>query len=1107
MASPILKYEASAGSGKTYRLALEYLSRLLLAFADHDGKSRDPRRKRELLGSILAITFTVKAAQEMKRRILKQLKTFALSHGEQELNEENKEFLDRLASETRISKERIIELAGELIGLVLSSYDDFNVKTIDSLMSTMVKVIAPDLDLPADYEIAVDARDELEARGRALIAGLADDDRSWKRLEPFLREFRRLGAASGWQTDVAVVERIIDLFRMTLKQGDAGTGSMPNELRARMAASWERFQGALRPLSGVMNEEPLEKGKNKYVSGTFARGNLLQGMRAALGEETGFPGLDALIACSFFRKQDPGALVTKKTPEDYRRRFISVFLPAQEALQEAALAFSAFKTISYREYLGEFIAAWHEGKETLFVEEFSHTLAKLFDTWQEEAFPYLYLKMSDRFSNFLFDEFQDTSTLQFKALAPLIDEVLSREKKASLFIVGDRKQAIYRWRGGNSGLMEESSLREQVPAIANVEKGGFSHSLDRNWRSHKEIVDFNNRFWAPEALAGIAAAPGLQSAIRGNFQDSRQALPTDEEKSGGYVELSLQIAGQEAPGEAGETAKEEEDGSAMDGRQLGEIKAIIDRLRVLGFEFSDIAVLVRKNAQVRDIVRRLGREKEPIPTLSDQSLMLDSSLLVNEIIAFLRFLDYPPDDLNFHAFIGGSIFQKALAGYPGEMAAFSWDDFINRRGPMYKVFQEKFPASWAGLIEPFFQAVGFLPPYDLFSDMTQVFRIYENFPGAAPFIMALGDALHGAERDEGHSIAGFLRLWKKMVEDEEMPAVTIPENMPGVRVLTMHQSKGLEFKAVIVPLDDRRGKNSDPLHWDRDGLFHIDKDLALAHPSLREKYEEENIRSSIDLLNLLYVSFTRAKEALFVPVSAKKDPEPPLADKDGLTRRIVMASDVVGRHPLPAWFDEKSARPFIRGRLGKKTGEKGSEAVAVDVPGKKVLTRSWQETYLVFAKSDIREQRDRTGAERGERIHDLFSRIGEVRDPGELGSRVRQLAAQAGWPASDAAAVADLLLREDVFALLCRGTQIHLEKEVADNSGTVPKLRRLDRLQAGPEEVQIIDFKTGMEKSAEHASQVREYMATVSPLYPGRKCLGFLIYVDLKEIEEVKCSN
>ena len=545
----------------------------------------------------------------------------------------------------------------------------------------------------------------------------------------------------------------------------------------------------------------------------------------------------------------------------------------------------------------------------------------------------------------------------------------------------------------------------------------------------------------------------------------------------------------------------------MGGRQLGEVKAIIDRLHGLGFEYADIAVLVRKNAQVRDIVRRLGREKEPIPTLSDQSLMLDSSPLVNEIIAFLKFLDYPPDDLNFHAFINGRIFQEALAGFPREMAAFSGDVFIGCRGPMYKVFQEKFPGSWAGLIEPFFQAVGFLPPYDLFSDMTQVFHIYENFPGAAPFIMALGDALHEAERDEGHSIAGFLRLWKKMVADEEMPVVTIPENTPGVRVLTMHQSKGLEFKAVIVPLDDRRGKSSDLLHWDREGLFHINKELALAHPGLRGKFEEENIRSSIDLLNLLYVSFTRAKEALFVPVSAQKDPEPPLAEKNGLTRRIVKASDVVGRHPLLAWFDEKAKRSYTLGILEKKERGAGDAVATVDVPGKKVLTRSWQETYLVFDKTDIKEQRDHSGAERGERIHDLLSRIGEVGDPMELDSRVRQLATQAGWPASDTAVVAEFLLREDVFALLCRGTETRREKEVMDNSGTVPKLRRLDRLQVGSEEVLVIDFKTGMEKSIGHISQVREYMATIAPLYPGKKCLGFLVYIDRNEVEEVKCSS
>jgi ATP-dependent exoDNAse (exonuclease V) beta subunit len=825
--------------------------------------------------------------------------------------------------------------------------------------------------------------------------------------------------------------------------------------------------------------------------------------------------MEALIDSSFFCRADPEALLVKKAPPDYRRRFVAAYRPAQHALRETVLPFSAFKTLPYREFLGNFIRCWESGKKTLFVEEFSQSLARLFVRWSEEAFPYIYLKMSDRFRNFLFDEFQDTSTLQFKALAPLIDEVLAREKSASLFIVGDRKQAIYRWRGGNSELMEESLLRNQVPAIDNLSQGTFSSSLDANWRSRREIVDFNNRFWDPEAISRIAAADMLQQAIGKNFQDSRQALPEDKERRGGYVEVSLQVEAQQ-PGEDDDAAVEEADGSSMGGRQLGEVKKIIDRLRTHGYEYAEMAVLVRKNVQVRDIVRRLGREG--IPTISDQSLMLDSNPRVGEVIAFLRFLDYPPDNLNFHSFLHGGIFQKqAKAKFPGEMAVFSEDVFIGCQGPFYKLFQEKFPETWKALIEPFFQSVGFLPPYDLFADITQVFNVYENFRNDTPFILALGDALHRAERDGGSSIAGFLRLWQKMVEDEQTPTVTIPVHARGVRVLTMHQSKGLEFPAVIVPLDDSGGRGDDNLYWDREGLFYINGDLALAHPDLKKRYEKENCRASMDLLNLLYVAFTRAGEALFIPVAVGKGIKPPqMAARarggEGLVKKISRASDVVGRHPLLHWFDEDSPGPYCSGKLenhreGKREKERSTDQRPVAITSKKVLTRSWQSRYLVFKKADAKQRRDRQGAKRGELVHDLLSRLGEVRAPGPLAARVRELAENAGWPRSAAEAVVAYVCRDDVCTLLGRGQEVHQEKEVVDNSGALPEFRRLDRLQVDADEVMVIDFKTGPEKSEDYKTQMREYLGAVAPLFPGRQCRGFLLYIDRGEIEEIPCSS
>jgi ATP-dependent helicase/nuclease subunit A len=1099
MASSILKYEASAGSGKTYRLALEYLGRLLQAFAGLERGRASHKDRQKLLGSILAITFTVKAAQEMKKRILEKLKAFALNTGKIPLKKEDEEFLGLLANETHLSKNKIVELSGDLIELVLASYDDFNVKTIDSLMSAMVKAISPDLELPADYEIAIDAGGELEARARSLLAGMADSQ--WERLEKTLEEFKNYDPYSGWKIDEALTEKLIQFFYLDLREGIAEVNASRQDQESRFRSHRDGFRQCLEDLLDILHQG------SAHANGRVVNRSLQESVAAFAWNDNNLFKLEEFLKKAFFKKAAPRDLIKNSAPGPFAARVSDAHARMRSSLQKLALDIGTLKTLPYREFFPDFLASWKQDKDTLFVDEFSRTLAGRFAEWGISGFPYLYMKMSDRFRHFLFDEFQDTSTLQFKALAPLIDEVLSQEKKASLFIVGDRKQAIYRWRGGNSGLMEESLLREEIPAINNLVKEGFSHTLNKNWRSLREIVDFNNEFWDPGVISQIAVEPVLQEAIQANFTGSRQELPADKETAGGYVELSLQVETERAGEEdAGAMAGEEEDGGAISGRQLGEVRKIIERLRGHGYEYSDIAVLVRKNIQVRDIVRYLGREG--IPTISDQSLMLDSNSRVNEIIAFFKFLDYPPDDLNFHAFVSGRIFQEEAGNmYPQEKAAFSEDVFIGRRGPIYKLFQDKFPGCWAGLIEPFFQSVGFLPPYDLFSDMCQVFHFYENFSADTPFFLALGDTLHGAELQEGNSIAGFLQRWDKMVENRETPTVAIPENSPGVWVLTMHQSKGLEFPAVIVPINESKEKNPGSLYWNAGRPYHITNDIAMIQDELKEILCQENTKSDIDLLNLLYVAFTRAREALFVPVAAKKIPKAQETDRNGLAKRIAKASDVICCHPLPAWTDHPRERLFRRGELGQKKGRPTAAVAPVAIPSKKVLTRSWQVEYLVFKKARIEENRDRSGSERGQRVHDLLSRLGDIADPEKLAARVRELAAQACWPESETDAVSSFLCRNEVFSVLCRGREFHNEKEIVDHTGTLPELRRLDRLQAGPGEVLVIDFKTGKEKSDEYVSQMREYLRAASPLYPDRKCTGFLLYIDRGEVEEVQCSN
>lgn len=1097
MEKPILKLEASAGSGKTYRLALEYLSRLMLAFVPQGRKKIDPKRDRELLGSILAITFTVKAAQEMKRRIVGNLKRFALS-GKRPLEPSDQEFLDQMAMRTGLKPEKIIGLSARLIELVLASYNDFNVMTIDSLMSAMVKAVSPDLDLPADYEIAVDDREELAARSRALLADKADGQ--WSVMERTLADYLRFYLYSGWKTDEPLAEKLIELFLLHMQEGTELDQETREDAECSFRSSQNDFQKNLDVLMGLLLEE------SGHANGRVVNSGLRKEVAAFSWGEDNLFKLERLLSKSFFLKATPNELLKNSAPVGLVEQVGLAQERMRSSLQELALDISIRKTLPYCEMFPDFLITWKEGKRTLFVKEFSRELAGRFEKWGESGFPYLYLKMSDRFRHFLFDEFQDTSTMQFKALAPLIDEMLSHEN-ASLFIVGDRKQAIYRWRGGNSELMEEARLRQEVPAINNLCEEKFSATLSMNWRSLRQIVDFNNRFWNPETVSLITGDNALQQAIRENFKDSQQELPAGEDREGGYVELS-QCVEEEKNGEQGSgmTQTRADDGNALSAAHLDEIESIVRRLHdEHGFKYSDIAVLVRKNIQVRDIVRRFGRDH--LPTLSDQSLMLGSNPRACEIISFFKFLDYPPDDLDFHAFINGEIFRTAARrAAPGEFSCFSEDNFIGRQGPLYKAFRDRSPACWKELVEPFFQTVGFLPPYDLFSDLCQVYRLYEDFSDDTPFFLALGDALHGAELKEGNSIAGFVRRWDRMVEDAETPSVAIPENTPGVKVLTMHQSKGLEFQAVIVPLDQSREATQEAIYWDQQKPFYINKHLALIQDKLKETLCRENIKGTIDLLNLLYVAFTRAKKALFIPVAVKKAVKPLAKDPDALVKRIVKASDVVCYHPLLDWFEGKT-EPLTRGRLDKKPVAEDPKQPRRAIHSKKTSTRSWQTRYLVFQKTGMQGPRDRSGADRGERIHDLLSRIGKIADAGELAARVRELAASAGWPESDSQVVSDFLHRDEVFALLSRPGDVKLEKEVAINSGATPEFRRLDRLQIGADEVLVIDFKTGKEKSEEYNTQMREYVAAISPLYPGRRCQGYLLYIDRNEVEEIACSS
>jgi hypothetical protein len=227
-------------------------------------------------------------------------------------------------------------------------------------------------------------------------------------------------------------------------------------------------------------------------------------------------------------------------------------------------------------------------------------------------------------------------------------------------------------------------------------------------------------------------------------------------------------------------------------------------------------------------------------------------------------------------------------------------------------------------------------------------------------------------------------------------------------------------------------------------------------------------------------------------------------------KRITKASAIVSRHPKLTWSDNEQPQSITFGKLEIKAARQSSEknlAGCPAIPAKKMLTSSWQKEYLVFDPAPIGGHLDLKSTERGDRIHNLLARLGDFSSREQVAARIRELAENEQWPENDIVVVSSYLCRDDVFQLLCRGQEVHCEKEVVDNSGAIANFRRLDRLQIGSEDVLVIDFKTGQETAVDHETQMEKYLSAITPLFPGNNCRGFLLYIDQGEVKEIKCSN
>ncbi|MEK7875386.1 MAG: 3'-5' exonuclease, partial [Pseudomonadota bacterium] len=510
-------------------------------------------------------------------------------------------------------------------------------------------------------------------------------------------------------------------------------------------------------------------------------------------------------------------------------------------------------------------------EDILFLEELNSRARQLFGKGTISV-PEIYCRIGSRFCHFLIDEFQDTSVLQWNNIFILVEEALS--SGGTLFYVGDKKQAIYRFRGGEAQLFD--GVRKELGQF-----GQREDVLGRNYRSSKEIVQFNNHIFSSENLkhfinsynvyqeakpkndAYFRFFPAFEQELLQVFSHSEQEPQPD--KPDGYVSV-----------ERFDILSEEPD------MVRDKLLALIKDLRSRSFDFKDIAVLSRSGSRVEEISCWLI--EEGIPVESEKTLNIRENGLIKEVASFLKFLDSPIDDLAFASFILGEIFCAASG-----LAKEKIEDFIFRHGMqkkrkdaeaayLYRAFQKEFPLPWQQYIEKFFKNVGFLPLYEMLVTIYADFNVLEIFPGNQSFFMSFLELVMEKE-DEHNGIKAFLGYFKDAVNEDLY--VKFPASN-AVKVMTVHKAKGLEFPVVIIPFlkinpkaestSDNHGSSYTPELSRKENslrLLRLKEDYRRFSEEIRVRYNEEYFRSFLDELNNIYVSFTRAKQELYIFIPKK----------------------------------------------------------------------------------------------------------------------------------------------------------------------------------------------------------------------------------------------
>ena len=808
--------KASAGSGKTHTLTKRYVQFLLSDQIPHGG-----------LRNILAVTFSNNAAKEMKERILRWLKGVYL---------EEPDKTDELAEIISLNRNELKEKAGRNIDSILDNYSDFQVKTLDSFMTTVFKSSAIDFGYNPDFDILLDNDSVMEYAFNLFLRRVKTNSSEGELLKDIVRlvmESKSKSSTYIWEPTKTVTDEVKNIYRKL-----SSTGSNINivDYSKSMKEVKNSITRQVERIESLINESHLERSMGSSYNA------ILESVK-----KKQFPDL---IGKGF--KSPP---VKKPGKKDFNgiKSLEAIDLEWQK-LKEIISLYTRYHALSYCNPYLKFYSAFKETLEKIkrqegkiFIEDINKMLSNYMDS---QIVPDVYFRIGETVFHYLIDEFQDTSPLQWANLYPLIDNSLS--EGGSLFVVGDTKQSIYGFREADYRIMKEFETKSPF-----LSSGHLVKELTRNFRSRKKILDFNEKVFKEKLLKSDYSEAAQKSGLT-NYNQEVKDWGTDT----GYIEVCMI--------DKSDNHDEKE-----------KIRMIIHEVVKRGYCYGDIAVLTSKNENVIRVSAWLN--EMDIPFVPYSSLDVRIRKITNEIVSLLNFLSSPLDDLAFATFCLGEILFKALKKSDkldidsSKIHSF----FFNSRNnsPLYKSFQNEYPQIWGDFFEGLFKSSGYLPLYDLVNEVLRIFMVFETFKDEEASLIKILEVIKDFEDRGNNNIKDFLNFAGKPGQESEWN-INVPEGLNAVKVMTIHKAKGLGFPIVInllygEKLDRPAGYNVIRERDKNAKLLKLTRKIVENNPDLALAYDENKIKERINRLNSLYVGFTRAKNEMYViGVKGAKDKFP-----------------------------------------------------------------------------------------------------------------------------------------------------------------------------------------------------------------------------------------